>query len=250
MGQVNLPTNLIDRILELERRVSELYKRLGLGSATINQGGLTVTSRAFIATTDPESNPVFYAGPISPARPDGTFQPGVVIKDDAGNVRLALQDPSPLLNSYRQSLSQYDGAGNLILSDDDVSLSGLKRPYIPFGPPWHNRHSDWVISSVNATFESCLTFSFPRQHPVAVFDLLWEATVAGTAGDIELVLGTTQLYTHSISTVSSGAIVVCDVSQVAYGSTCNIELHLRRTAGTGVVRVEVTRAFGAEVGAT
>src|SRR5690606_38785521 len=42
MALVNQPTNLIDRIKELERKVAELSVKTGLGNAVISRGDLTV----------------------------------------------------------------------------------------------------------------------------------------------------------------------------------------------------------------
>ncbi|MEO6089547.1 MAG: hypothetical protein ABIQ18_41215 [Umezawaea sp.] len=68
MGQVNTTSNLFERIKNVERRVNEVYKKVGLASATITKGGLTLLQDAFLRMADDLGVEVLYVGPDSLGR--------------------------------------------------------------------------------------------------------------------------------------------------------------------------------------
>lgn len=121
MGQVNLPTNVLDRIKRVENQISRLWKAVGLSSATIASGGLTLLNSAFFKMLGPIDNELVYIGP------DDLGNQVVRIRDAAGNIifgsvsggsggqRVAI-NPSPA-GSAR--IEFYDDAS----STDRVSLS-------------------------------------------------------------------------------------------------------------------------------
>jgi hypothetical protein len=80
MGQINLPTNLLDRIKRVEDQISRLWKAVGLSSATIASGGLTLLNSAFLKMLGPTDNELVYIGP------DGPGNQVVRIRDAAGHI--------------------------------------------------------------------------------------------------------------------------------------------------------------------
>lgn len=80
MGQVNLPTNVLDRIKRVENQISRLWKAVGLSSATIAAGGLTLLNSAFFKMLGPTDNELVYIGP------DGLGNQVVRFRDGAGNI--------------------------------------------------------------------------------------------------------------------------------------------------------------------
>lgn len=121
MGQVNLPTNILDRVKRVENQISRLWKAVGLSSATIAAGGLTLLNSAFFKMLGPTDNELVYIGP------DDFGNQVVRIRDAAGNIifanvsggtggqRVAI-NPSP---SGAARIEFYDDAS----STDRVSLS-------------------------------------------------------------------------------------------------------------------------------
>ena len=83
MGQIALPTNLLDRIKRVEDQISRLWKAVGLSSATIAAGGLTLLNNAFLKMLGPTDNEILYIGP------DGLGNQIVRIRDAAGNIIFA-----------------------------------------------------------------------------------------------------------------------------------------------------------------
>lgn len=63
MGQINLPTNILDRVKRVEDQISRLWKAVGLSSATIASGGLTLLNNAFLKMLGPTDNEIVYIGP-------------------------------------------------------------------------------------------------------------------------------------------------------------------------------------------
>lgn len=80
MGQISLPTNLLDRLKRVENQISRLWKAVGLSSATIAAGGLTLLNNAFLKMLGPTDNEILYIGP------DGLGNQVVRIRDAAGNI--------------------------------------------------------------------------------------------------------------------------------------------------------------------
>lgn len=121
MGQINLPTNILDRVKRVEDQISRLWKAVGLSSATIAAGGLTLLNNAFLKMLGPTDNELVYIGP------DDLGNQVVRIRDAAGNIifgsvsgggggqRVAI-NPSP---SGAARIEFYDDAS----STDRVSLS-------------------------------------------------------------------------------------------------------------------------------
>ena len=246
MGQVNQPSNLLDRVIALERAVADLTKRTGLSSATIASGGVTIGSGGFLAANDPEGDQILYVGQSLPARPDGTLQPSVLLSDDAGNLRLSLLDDAPLVNGYHQPLRLFDLQGNVIFSDDADSGLGLHRPMLATPHAYHNRHSDWTLSSVSATVETVLTYQFYKQHPNIAFGFLADGSDGTTNGVVNVRVDNNNLaYTH---TITSGITIGADLTfqpDGNIGDFSNFTIELQRTAGSGIIRFEPTYCYGA-----
>lgn len=80
MGQINLPTNILDRVKRVEDQISRLWKAVGLSSATIAAGGLTLLNNAFLKMLGPTDNELVYIGP------DDFGNQVVRIRDAAGNI--------------------------------------------------------------------------------------------------------------------------------------------------------------------
>ncbi|GAB3467066.1 hypothetical protein [Actinophytocola sediminis] len=121
MGQVNQPSNLLDRIKRLELQYQQLWKALGLTSATIEKGGLTLLNDAFIRMIDDNQDEIVYIGP------DNQGKQIIRIRREGGN---------NVLYTYtavggRQFWALTDNEGRIIVSDDAETGAGLARPWLP-----------------------------------------------------------------------------------------------------------------------
>ena len=121
MGQVNQPSNVLDQIRELRRELAEVRKAIGLTSATIERGGLTLLNDAFFRMVDDNDIEILYAGP-----------------DDQGRqiVRLRREGGGTVLYTYtidngQQYWALTDRTGRIIISDDAETGTGLARPWLP-----------------------------------------------------------------------------------------------------------------------
>lgn len=121
MGQVNQPSNLLDRIKDLERKYQQLWKAIGLTSATIAKGGLTLLNDAFIRAIDDNQTEILYLGPD---------ENGIQI------FRLRRENGTTIMRTGTaigglQFWAMADNSGRIIVSDDAETGSGLARPWLP-----------------------------------------------------------------------------------------------------------------------
>ncbi len=122
MGQLNQPTNLIDRVVKLERGLEAIRKLAGLTSAIIRRGGLTLLDSSFIKMVTSNGVEAMYFGP-----------------DSNGKQRFVLRREGGALLMYTAGSAQFgrdfwamtDSTGNIIVSDNAEVGVGLARPWIP-----------------------------------------------------------------------------------------------------------------------
>ncbi|MFB9687714.1 hypothetical protein [Amycolatopsis plumensis] len=114
MGQISLPTNILDRLKRVENQISRLWKAVGLSSATIAAGGLTLLNNAFLKMLGPTDNEILYIGP------DGPNQV-IRIRDGAGNIIFASVSGGGA--SQRVAINPNPGGPARIEFYDDASSS-------------------------------------------------------------------------------------------------------------------------------
>lgn len=68
MGTTNQPSDFFSRLRALERRVDEFFKKVGLTSAVIDRGGLTLKNDAFLRMVDDLGVEILYFGPDDQGR--------------------------------------------------------------------------------------------------------------------------------------------------------------------------------------
>lgn len=112
---------MLDQIREVRRELAEVRKAIGLTSATIERGGLTLLNDAFLRMVDDNDIEILYAGP-----------------DDQGRqiVRLRREGGGTVLYTYtidngQQYWSLTDRTGRILFSDDAVTGTGMARPWLP-----------------------------------------------------------------------------------------------------------------------
>lgn len=250
MGYQESAPELAAKIRELEKRIKILENTGRLTSASIGAGGLAVKGGGSIVVQDGGAFAVFdatntynllSAGRLAPAynRPDGKAQVGVFLLRDDGKAGLRIWDPDPSAGGYRQRVALYDDSGNEIVSDDPDSQKGLASPYIPL--TWHDAdNARWPRYS-STTFGDAWSAVAYSQHPKISIGFWAASTVAGTAGEYQIlangtvVAGPTALAGLSNSAVTSYGLVVAVPSSVSFQGSLIIKIQFRVTGGTGAI---------------
>ncbi|WP_414943300.1 hypothetical protein [Amycolatopsis sp. cmx-11-32] len=120
MGQLNQPSNLVDRVSKLERALEAFRKLSGLTSAIIRRGGITLLDDSFLKVVDDQGTQILYVGPNSDGkqvfnlnRENGT----VVLQSNyfAGQPFFAMRDQNNVI----------------LFSDNAAGSGGMARPWLP-----------------------------------------------------------------------------------------------------------------------
>lgn len=119
MGLVNQATNILDRVVNLERGLEAVRKLAGLTSAIISRGGLSLLNDSFIKMVSSLGFQIFYVGPDS-----GGVQT-YELRRDNGSLVMRLYKVAG-----QQFWGLYDRQGNILFSDDAVSGFGIASPWI------------------------------------------------------------------------------------------------------------------------
>jgi hypothetical protein len=213
----------------------------GEGGITIDGGKLAVTGLPGAAQGATGASTV-YMGGITPLMPDGTPQPGIIIRREDGTISLAQYDPTPdpaVADGFNQFLAVYDRAQTIVVSDDTASGQGLSRPYIPI-PITRARYTDMVAvtdSSFVNVFET--PGAFYKVNARARADIRCTTDVSGTLGEVRVLVdgvqvGETQTVEFTVATKYVGPFVVPGAAYTSH----QITVQARRTAGTGAVRLD------------
>lgn len=241
MGQVSQPTDVLSRIIELERQLAEVRKRVGLSSATISSGGLTIEG-GFLKSIDPEGQETLYVGPMTPNRPDASPQQAWVIRDDNGTARIFVWDDDPTgVGGYRQQVAINDSSNRRVFQDDKVTGNGLARPWLSM-PMTKPRFLDWPKCAINS-WETLWECRMDKQHP-KIWISIMSAVEAGSAGQIRLMVGGVQQFFRN---VNPGTIYMdehgADIA-TPWGEEVQVNVDAIRTSGAGALGVEVRYCYG------
>jgi hypothetical protein len=252
------PPGLLERIRKITQEEVAKFARSGfLRNASITGGqGLTVKGDGGItidggklrvrglpgATPGATGDSTVYMGGITPAMPDGTLQPGLIVRREDGTISLAQYDPTPdpsVADGFNQFLALYDRAQSIVLADDTASGQGLSRPYVPI-PVTRARYTDMVAVTDSAfvnVFETPGVFH--KVNARARADIRCTTDVSGTTGEVRVLVdgvqvGDTEPVDFLVTTKYIGPFVVPGNAYTAH----SITVQARRTAGTGAVRLD------------
>jgi len=222
VGAINQPSNLADQIAELRRQIKNLMVRVGLSSATISSGSLTVKDGAAFQVLHPSGN---YLLVIKKVESTGTF-----------SFALGRDDGSAVFAEYLHAggiqgwaLLDHD---NLAVVREDPSGNGLGRPYLDI-PLYRSRVADWT-STTNGSFESLYAGGFETHHPCLGFS--FSLTDSGATGELRLMIDGVQVgstFTYSGPSWWTGTIP----HGVSLHVTHLLSVEARRTGGAGALYV-------------
>lgn len=139
-----VPATFYDAVRRMVREEISAYARSGSSrNSSITGGRFTIKGGALVVE-HADGSTSSYWGPITPALPDGTYQPGFIVRREDGTLAAALYDPTPdpsTPDGFQQFLALYDRAEEIVVSDDTDSGQGLARPYVPI-PVTRARYTD------------------------------------------------------------------------------------------------------------
>jgi hypothetical protein len=121
VGQVNQPADIISRIADMQRQIDELRRSVGLSSATISRGGLSIENNAFFRMLTALGVQLVYIGP------DGSG--GQAIQIRRADNTLVLDTQTDALSGH-DFWAMWDRNNQILVSDDVQSGHGLARPYL------------------------------------------------------------------------------------------------------------------------
>jgi hypothetical protein len=241
VAKINQPSNLIDRLIRLEREVETLRKRTGLGNAQISSGDLTIKGGT-IRVHDEDDNQIAQIG----AHLDGDGNPvtGLVVRRPNETVSLwAYGDADS--NGY---LSVWDEAGHIVMSTDDVSGEGLARPYIPYNvtPSKYYLTAAAGESVSGASFLSLWTLQGLKQHPRITVDVqvYTEATATGEVRLRDGITGTVLAGPVATVTNSNVNITLTATLSQAHMDWVKLEVDARCVTGAGKVWTAINYVYG------
>lgn len=239
MGAQNLPSNVLDQIADLRRQIADLRGAVGLSSATISRGGLTIKNNAFFEMDDASGNLVVYIGP------DGSGNQIFQLWRPGGQAILATQLD---VSSGRYFTAIHDWLGHQIFADD-VQTGGLARPYlaVPMYPLFttnvaagsvvgYNTVNVTAITSETTLWEGRIPYG---SHPRISIDGVWGQGSGSNNTTFKLYVGGVAVGTWT----ENGVIEVArkgpfDISAV-FGNE-SVQVQLKATSsGTGVVGAQV-----------
>lgn len=241
-----VPKDLIGQIRRMiQQEVADSYRSAPLHNASISKGGITVRD-GYIRVQSADGVSTVFMGGVDPSLPDGTRQPGIVIRREDGTAAMAMFDPDPDPDGpgdYKQFLALYDREEHITVSDDTASGRGLARPYIP-ATFYRDRFADWVRTT-STTFETMFAAWVYKQHPRLWVQVWGTSDLAGTTGEVRVLAdgvpwGPVRSVAFVAGTVDFGPVALPG----AHMETVRVEIQARVTSGSGGVRVEPTACLG------
>lgn len=244
-NEAALPPGLWERIRStVQEEVGKLLRSGLLRNASISEGGLTIRG-GFLKLRAPGAvDDTFYVGPVGPAAPDGTLQPGMIWRRNDGSKLFSLADGNPNQDGYFQHFDYFDRAGNPIFSEDATSGQGLARPYlaIPLYPGLGV--TSLPASTTSTSFTPLWIARAPKQQPRLAVGFLANAP-SGTTAEVRLTVGSQVVAGPSVVTGGSLAdVTLTGTVDGAHMSEMRINLEARLTSGNGPVTVYPVRCEG------
>jgi hypothetical protein len=230
MVKVNQPEDLVARIKRLENQVATLKRGTTLSGSVLSRGSMEVQTDTGQVLQRIGAIP--FAGTtvrgIANYRADGSLT-SIQWDDDAGNGYWAW----------------YDEAGQVVVSDDTVSGTGLARPYLQYRAMPYSEVLTPPQSTTSATFTPLHRCHGQRQQPWIRTWLITQADAA-TTGEVRLaVAGTAITAAPTTIAAASNAYQIVDAELVGdHLGLFAVDVEARRVSGAGSIRVAVAFVSG------
>lgn len=201
MAPINQPADLLSQVQDLRRQLDELRRTVGLSSATINRGGLSLLNDAFLKMVNSTGVQVLYFGP-----------------DESGRqiIRIRREGGSDVLwTGFTVNGNQFwrltDRFGNRELFSDDTENGGIGRPWfsIPMTPLFSMSGvwSYWNLPVASVTSETTLWKGrIPLvAHSHLSISGLWGAASGTNSSTYRVRLNGTEVGTWSATTLENSS---------------------------------------------
>ncbi|MGH3859777.1 hypothetical protein [Actinokineospora sp.] len=174
MAPINQPADLLSQVQDLRRQLDELRRTVGLSSATINRGGLSLLNDAFLKMINGSGVQVLYFGP------DESGRQIIRIRRDGGS--------DVLWTGFTGNGNQFwrltDRFGNRELFSDDTENGGIARPWlsVPMVPRFSMAASSvWGYMNLDAAALASETVLWVGRIPLVAHSYLNITGVWGRA---------------------------------------------------------------------
>lgn len=246
MAPINQPADLINEVRDLRRQLDELRRTVGLSSATINRGGLSLLNDAFLKIVDASGVTRFFVGgsttvPLS----DGSPQPVIFARDANGKLRFAIYDPDPITDGYQPVFWVWDHLDNIAFTSD--KNGGVAEPWIsvPLYPAMPLSSTGGLGQYANIAASNC-TGGVAWEgrigkvsHPRIQIDGIWgRASGSNALSTYTLEVGGTDVGTWNESAITVGVRGPYDISAKLGQSNLAVKLKVS-ASGTGTDQIAI-----------
>lgn len=240
MPAPNTPTDLIDRIRALERKVDDMSGRLNIRPAlnTIVGGSVTIKDGGALIVQDTNGDNVLSIGRVSPDV-DGEPQMATVIRRMDGSLAFAVWTGA---TTGAQPVRMYDKNSQVIVADDLVA-GGLAQPWVPLPTPEPVSATAWWPSIASGSWSTLLRSTVYLQHPRLFLDAAISLG-ASTSGQLRYTVNGTVVVTSAVNTGISGFYDVPGWNWTGSPQAATLELQAIRTAGADRVYGQARGCYG------
>lgn len=241
--------SLVRRIEALERQLQQAQAARRLEAATIGRGGIVIKGGA-IVLLDSDSNEIGRMGireDLQPA-PDGTPQPGFILRRNDGSVAFTVDDPSPNSGVYKQYLKIQDAQGYVIFQENQTDGWGLNAPTFPANIMPFGDFSQWPWNNT-ASFVPIWTCQVPVWNPqLRIGGAAIMATGSSATGQIRLTIngaqfGSTYTTNTSSQTNLDWTVDLNTVSGIVPGHSIAISVEALANGGAGHCSASITWCY-------
>jgi hypothetical protein len=233
LAPINQPTDLISIIQGFRRELDELRRTVGLSSATINRGGLSLLNDAFLKMVSAAGIQIAYLGPD----PDIPGTQCIILRRTDGSTVLYTYTHAP---SGNQFWALTDKNGRILASDDAASGIGLARPWlsVPMYPLFSQAASSTfgypTIDAATIAAEKTLWKGrIPLvSHPKIEISGIWGQASGSNAATYRLTLNGTEMGTWTPGFEESRR--TFDITSKIDQSNADLQVKVSAT-GTGLV---------------
>lgn len=243
MPAPNTPTDLIDRIRTLERKIDDLSGRVNIRPAlnTIVGGSVTIKDGGSLIVQDTSGDNVLNIGRVTPDV-DGEPQMATVIRRMDGSLAFAVWTGA---TTGIQPVRIYDKGSNIIFADETSSAGGgLAVPWLPYNVPQPIARDGWG-STTAATYTAVLRTTSPLMQPKMYVQVVQGPASGATAvAQLRVMVGGVQMVEGAVGGNIDGLYDVPAWAYTGVPQATIIEVQAKVTSGTGAVAVSCRSCYG------
>ncbi|WP_199444450.1 hypothetical protein [Umezawaea beigongshangensis] len=239
MGQINSPSNLLDRIKRAEDELRRMRAAIGLASATITRGGLTLLKDAFLRMVDDNDTQILYFGPDSQGRQI------IRIRREGGS-DVMWTGFTAAGNQFWRLTDRF----NRELFSDDTETGGIARPWLPvvlypLFLPTSTVSGYWTVETATVTESKVLWEGrIPLvSHPRIAINGVWGAINGSTSATYELIANNTVIGTWTETALIVGTRGPFPLAPLLDATNVSLQLRVTGTGGTGRTAVQLLACY-------